>query len=197
MEARERARAKAAAEANLLKYLGDAGDPREAARRVLFLAKSGEADLRTLFRVAAKARVTLQFSPSWATASADAGYTQDIDAGATLDEAFERHRSRMKSWNNAMRRGEEIRGHEHTRRAGEKPTMNRASGDYRRRLEWEWAKLHSEWVADPTTVLPEEWGRAASLAHLLDLVRCRRLGIPLERREIPQPRVTYRRDRHR
>jgi hypothetical protein len=190
LEARERAREKAEAEAKLLRYLQGSADPREAARRVLFLAKEGESDFRAWLRVAARAGLTLQFHASLSTAAADAGYARDLAWGATEDEAFERHRSRMKSWANAVRSGQEIREEENIRKPGTKPTMNRAGGDYRRRLEWEWEQLDHE------DVLEEEWRKAASLARLLDMVRCRKLNIvPMQRRPVPPPTVGQNRAR--
>jgi hypothetical protein len=180
-QAEKIARERAAEEAALLSYLRAAPDPREAAKRVLYLVRDRGADLRSLVRVAARERVQVTFYPSGTTAQADAGYHKDLRYGATEDEAFERHRSRLRSWQSAIRRGEEVRAADNARKPGTTPTLNGATGDYKRRLLWEWQVLQESGF----TILEEEWRKAASLAHLLDMVKCRREGTPLVRREVP------------
>ena len=60
-----------------------------------------------------------------------------------------------------------------------KPTLMGATGDYRLQLEWEWSQLNHQ------EVHPDDWRYAVSLAHLLDMARRRKAGIPLTRRPVP------------
>jgi hypothetical protein len=154
-------------------------DPREVARRVLYLAQSGVADLRVILQIVVQARLSVHFQAGGRTAEADSCFRRDLSWGATREEALERHRSRCRAWNRAIRQGEEIHAEGWIREPGTKPTLMGATGDYRLQLEWEWSGLN------PAEVHPDDWRYAVSLAHLLDMVRCRRAGVPLTRRPIP------------
>jgi hypothetical protein len=109
-------------------------DPREVGRRVLYLAQSGVADLRVILQVVVQARLSVHFQAGGRTAEADSCFRRDLSWGATREEALERHRSRCRSWNRAIRQGDEIHSEDWIREPGVKPTLMGASGDYRLQL---------------------------------------------------------------
>ena len=144
-------------ESKILRYLQEAGNPQEAARCILWLG--------TEVRVAVRARLEVSFAASWRTLRVDAGYARDLAWGATEKEALERHRSRLRSWNHALRDGRDIHVEDKERQIGVRPTLNRATSELRACFLWEWSEL------DHRMVKPE-----------VDMVQCRLAGIPLKRR---------------
>jgi hypothetical protein len=177
-EAEARAAAHRVLTTKVMNYLLGA-DPQEVARRVLYLAHTEVADLRVILQIVVQARVAVNFRASGRTAEVDSCFQRDMAWGATWEEAMERHRSRCRAWNRAIRLGEDIHAENWLRPPGTKPTLMGASGSYRLSLEWEWAQLNQQ------DVHQDDWNHAVSLAHLLDMHRCRQANVPLTRRPVP------------